>query len=791
MVPPKHSVYIVQGEATSVMASMRRNSRWASTSALSPHQDPLIEGFLKLHHRLSHFMVSETPSEAFESMDPIEIFSPFLQVIKADNTTGWITGAALMAVEKFLECGLLNESHPEAPKCVRYIADSVIRTHFEATDMLSDEVVLMKIMQVLKTLIQLPSGRYLTNEIVCDVLQSCFGISFQMRLTEILRRYADSVLVDIVRKLFTNLSRLEDVPEEQKSAFHMDAGEEDPENGPIENSDLGEARFEDSLAPPQEGPLQPQEAPGFTDEKLERDALEGSTHDLVIIKHPGDPHEEEATNFPADASSLNPQSDSARLKSPSSLHRDFVNPRNVHFLASPDHAGPATPYGIPCLREILRYLTGLVNPNDHRNTDTKVRLGLSLLTVVFETCGHEISAYHSFLPQIRDKLCRNLLKVFSTSNLILFSMVNRVLFLVFECLRSKLKIQFEFFINILMTRVKEEHGSSSQGCLLVCFETLLQFCHLPSFFVELYLNYDCNLYCSNLFTNLMNFLSKNSFPTTGLLGDCHLLALDAMLCLIDSMETRCRSERKSREGSNTKSGAAFPNLQELTLVKSKKAVLTAGVNEFNKKPQAGLDYLQKHGLLQSPFSAAEVASFFLNTPSLDKVQLGEYLGAPKNTETLQAFIDQFDFTHCRIDEALRTLLETFRLPGESQVIDRIMMCFSRTYAKYANDSFTDADSLYVLSFSIIMLNVDQHNPGVKRRMTEDDFIKNNRGINGGKDFPRDYLAQIYKAIKENEIIMPAEREGELADNYMWTEMLKRSESDQSQYFILTTGIYDR
>ena len=39
------------------------------------------------------------------------------------------------------------------------------------------------------------------------------------------------------------------------------------------------------------------------------------------------------------------------------------------------------------------------------------------------------------------------------------------------------------------------------------------------------------------------------------------------------------------------------------------------------------------------------------------------------------------------------------------------------------------------------------------------FIKNLRGTNGGGDHDPEMLTEIYKAIKEEEIVMPAEQVG--------------------------------
>ncbi|XP_073421321.1 Golgi-specific brefeldin A-resistance guanine nucleotide exchange factor 1-like isoform X3 [Dendrobates tinctorius] len=94
------------------------------------------------------------------------------------------------------------------------MADAVTHARFVGTDPASDEVVLMKILQVLRTLLLTPVGAHLTNESVCEIMQSCFRICFEMRLSELLRKSAEHTLVDMVQLLF---SRLPQFKEESKS----------------------------------------------------------------------------------------------------------------------------------------------------------------------------------------------------------------------------------------------------------------------------------------------------------------------------------------------------------------------------------------------------------------------------------------------------------------------------------------------------------------------------------------------------------------------------------------------
>jgi brefeldin A-inhibited guanine nucleotide-exchange protein len=153
----------------------------------------------------------------------------------------------------------------------------------------------------------------------------------------------------------------------------------------------------------------------------------------------------------------------------------------------------------------------------------------------------------------------------------------------------------------------------------------------------------------------------------------------------------------------------------------------------------------------------------MSTEGLNKAMIGEYLGEAdaNNVLVMHAFVDQMDFTRLRFIDALRQFLQSFRLPGEAQKIDRLMLKFAGRYLQCNPNSFANADTAYILAYSVIMLNTDAHSPQVKNRMTKQDFIKNNRGINDGSDLPEDYLIEIYNEIYSNEIILKDEHEAAL------------------------------
>uniref|UniRef100_A0A7S1XIT6 SEC7 domain-containing protein n=1 Tax=Erythrolobus australicus TaxID=1077150 RepID=A0A7S1XIT6_9RHOD len=200
---------------------------------------------------------------------------------------------------------------------------------------------------------------------------------------------------------------------------------------------------------------------------------------------------------------------------------------------------------------------------------------------------------------------------------------------------------------------------------------------------------------------------------------------------------------------NDEAVASQPRFIEALRVKRK---IEDGVNKFNAKPKAGIEYLLQCDIIPEKTPVA-VARYLRNTEGLDATMIGEYLGEADafNVEVMHAFTDTFDFRGLEFDRAIRKYLASFRLPGEAQKIDRIMEKFASAYCGHNEEAFANADTGYVLAYSIIMLNTDAHNPQVKNKMTKEGFLRNNRGIDDGADLPADFLGGIYDRIVEHEI----------------------------------------
>ncbi|KAJ3283292.1 Brefeldin A-inhibited guanine nucleotide-exchange protein 2 [Rhizoclosmatium sp. JEL0117] len=210
-------------------------------------------------------------------------------------------------------------------------------------------------------------------------------------------------------------------------------------------------------------------------------------------------------------------------------------------------------------------------------------------------------------------------------------------------------------------------------------------------------------------------------------------------------------------------------------IAQRKTLMKQGIKLFDEKPVKAIKFFRNHDFIpalrcekddatEEDDDAYSVATFLKSTSGLSKSGIGSYLGEmdPFCIKVMHMFVDSLDFAGVGIVDALRMFLQTFRLPGEAQKIDRLMEKFADRYCETNPDVFAKADTAYTLAFSIIMLNTDAHSPQIKNKMDKAGFLKNNRGINDNGDLPNEYLEAIFDDIHNNEIIMEDEQTGKFA-----------------------------
>eukprot|EP00898_Chlorokybus_atmophyticus_P000253 jgi/Chlat1/1228/Chrsp115S01684 len=769
-----HVPSLLNAEIQGVMAMMRQNAKWAVVPRFTDDEandDPLLQDFKALRRQIFAW-------QDWSQVDPLLYLGPFLEVVRSVETSGPITGMALSAIFKLVTYGVIGVHVVNANEAIRMIADATTHCRFEATDPGSDEVVLMKILQVLLACLRCPAGALLSDDDVCHIIQTCFRIGHQTgRESELLRRTARQIMQEMVRTLFR---RLVDFKPSTASAT------------------------QDATKQPQ-SPKSPWPRPALV---APADASAPATNGGSAAG-PAD--------TPSSQGALPPSNDIIKADS---NHWKHVNDVGYNDAPPSDHSAP--PYSVSCMVEVFKFMASLITPEETREAEDLCLFGLALVNAALETGGCCFAAHPLLLTVVQNELFYNLTKAGLSSNLSVLSFVCGILLNLYVHCREQLKLQLEAFFTHVLLRVAEGKGAPSYEQQEAAIECIVDFCRQASFMSDMYSNLDCDLRFSNVFEDLFALLSKNAFPVNSPLSGIHLLSLEGLLAIVHSIAERAARDAQAialASGGSTAVGPVMFPLTDATEYvdywtapcpgpedpqaradflrrrKYTKRRLMVGVDHFNRDIKKGFEFLQSICLLPKPLESMAVAQLFRYTPKLNKTAVGEYLGDPGefNIKVLKEFASMFDFSDMSLDYALRTFLDSFRLPGEAQKIARIMETFAEQYHRHASNTYANADAAYVLSYSCIMLNTDLHNGQVKKKMTMEEFIRNNRQINAGQDLPRDMLEELYHSIAKNEIKISSEAavvSHEMSPS-RWVDLLKRAKTGGKFIPCGLSTLYDR
>ncbi|CAI0385533.1 unnamed protein product [Linum tenue] len=422
-------------------------------------------------------------------------------------------------------------------------------------------------------------------------------------------------------------------------------------------------------------------------------------------------------------------------------------------------------------------------------------VALELLKILLENAGAVFRTSDRFLGAIKQYLCLSLLKNSASSLMIVFQLSCSIFVSLVSRFRAGLKAEIGVFFPMIVLRVLENVAQPNFQQKMIVLRFIEKLCVDSQILVDIFINYDCDVNSSNIFERMVNGLLKTAQgvppgTATSLMPPQEVtLKLEAMKCLVavlksmgdwvnkqlripdpssarkfDVVENSPESESLSMvngngeepaEGSDSQSEASTEasDVSSIEQRRAYKLELQEGISLFNRKPKKGIEFLINANKVGD--SPEEIAVFLKNASGLNKTLIGDYLGEREDLplKVMHAYVNSFEFQGMEFDEAIRAFLQGFRLPGEAQKIDRIMEKFAERYCKCNPKVFISADTAYVLAYSVILLNTDAHNPMVKNKMSADDFIRNNRGIDDGKDLPEEYLRSLYARISKNEIKM--------------------------------------
>ncbi|KAH9280655.1 Brefeldin A-inhibited guanine nucleotide-exchange protein 2 [Echinococcus granulosus] len=426
------------------------------------------------------------------------------------------------------------------------------------------------------------------------------------------------------------------------------------------------------------------------------------------------------------------------------------------------------------------------NPTDPKSHELRSKiLSLQLLLSILQQPGPAFRSNAIFITAIKQYLCVALSKNGVSSVPEVFELSLAIFLSLLTHFKQHLKIQIEVFFKEMLFAVLDSSSASFEHKWIVT-EALQRICMDKQCIVDAYLNYDCDLERANVFEKLVICLAKvaqgrpavDTRTTQPQLQNLRKKGLECLVLILKCMVRwssdlfNVTNETHSFLGSEPSNASAITKEHDtdsgssvrlnqtvqddpeaFESRKALKEVYEAGIYLFNRgKVSRGLALLQENNLLGT--SAEDVAMFLHNESRLCRTAIGDFLGENEAfaLEVMYAYVDCFDFSGFELLPALRSFLSGFWLPGEAQKIDRLMEKFAaRYYACNLNNTlFASADTAYVLAFSIIMLTTDLHSEKIKQKqkMSKEDYIKMNRGINDSHDLPREYLGKIYDEIAQ-------------------------------------------
>lgn len=215
------------------------------------------------------------------------------------------------------------------------------------------------------------------------------------------------------------------------------------------------------------------------------------------------------------------------------------------------------------LGKLMSVLSELIDLQIH--SIDRVKFALSLINIALEAGGPSLGRIGPLVDILKGDVCRHLLRSTQSDDLVVFSLALRVVFNLFVSIKDHMKIQLEVFfisVHLRILSLPPSPGLPNPKQELT-LESLLEFCREPLLMQDLYINYDCDVQCTNLFDNIVGTLCfqslSHSFKSYQELNDCYF-QID--LSSVDSEVKKLSSVKVSFDPKNSSvlSSSAFEGL---------------------------------------------------------------------------------------------------------------------------------------------------------------------------------------------------------------------------------------
>lgn len=156
----------------------RLDAKLPRTEARDKHGDWCMTFFHPTMSAVAHVNLLDIRSIPLTSL-----LSPFFAMIRSPLSTGPITSTALSSLHTVFLSGLITLDSPSVENALAELSATISHCKFEPSDSSGDEVVLFKILAIIRDCICSPIGKVLGDMEVCEMLETVLTTCCQMRLS--------------------------------------------------------------------------------------------------------------------------------------------------------------------------------------------------------------------------------------------------------------------------------------------------------------------------------------------------------------------------------------------------------------------------------------------------------------------------------------------------------------------------------------------------------------------------------------------------------------------------------
>ena len=407
-----NGVSCIKGEIHSLVTLMRLHTRWSqkqrsggsSSSSMSSsygEENSILRSFRKLNEYLEGIF-------DLREVDCVVYLSPFHEVIVAENASGLLTSASLSSISKFVSYGFLCPTFPRVKEGIALIANCISRCVFEESDWESDEVILMKLLELSTLALRCDASSLLSVGAAWDMYSTCIGIHSQYRASKILRSEAETALRNLTLTTFSRAYNALSPPQPSATLpLSTTASAVVAPSGTGGGSSGSDTHIDTTTTIATVG-QQPSSSSSF--------ALGAP----LLMGGPSRGTESSGGSGTAVHGTINKGKPPPTLLSWEKLSQahSFEGPTGVALL----------------LAKVMTVLSALMDMQTQ--TADCVKFALTLVNIALESGGPALGAIVPLVEVLRGDICRNLLRASQSDDLAVFSLALRVVFNLFVSIKG-------------------------------------------------------------------------------------------------------------------------------------------------------------------------------------------------------------------------------------------------------------------------------------------------------------------------------------------------------------------